>query len=177
MRSVCVFCGSRRGAQPGYQSLAQALGQALVSRGIRLVYGGAGVGLMGWLADTVLAGGGQVVGVIPRTLVDRELAHSGLTELHVVDTLHQRKALMADFADGFIALPGGVGTLDELFEIITWRVLDLHAKPIGLLDDGIYWEPLTRLLDHMVDEGFLDLHARELVRRDSDPDRLLVSMS
>ena len=176
MRSICVFCGSRPGARPAYQAQARALGQLLVARGITLVYGGAGVGLMAWLADTVLAGGGRVIGVIPRALMDRELAHPELSELHVVDTLHQRKALMAEFSDGFIALPGGVGTLEELFEIVTWRVLDIHRKPIGLLDAEGYWDPLVALLDHMVSEQFLDPPSRALVHRDTSPEALLAVM-
>lgn len=173
MRAVTVFCGSRPGARPSYLEAAEALGRALAARGVALVYGGAGVGLMARIADAALAAGGQAIGVIPRTLVDRELAHAGLTELHVVETLHQRKALMAELSSGFIAMPGGVGTLDELFEIITWRVLDLHAKPIGLLDTDGYWAPLVGLLDHMVAERFLDAPSRDVVLRAPDPASLL----
>src|SRR5947209_13562189 len=132
MRRVCVFCGSSAGNRPEYADAARRLGAALVRRGIALVYGGGHVGLMGVLADAVLHGGGDVIGVIPQALVDRELAHERLTQLHVVSTMHQRKALMADLADGFAALPGGYGTGDELFEILTWAQLGIHAKPVGL---------------------------------------------
>ena len=173
MEALTVFCGSRAGARPSYLEAAEALGRALAARGVALVYGGAGVGLMARIADAVLAGGGRAIGVIPRTLVDRELAHAGLSELHVVETLHQRKALMAELSSGFVAMPGGVGTLDELFEIITWRVLDLHAKPIGLLDTDGYWAPLRGLLDHMVAERFLDAPSRDFVVSAADPESLL----
>jgi uncharacterized protein (TIGR00730 family) len=172
-RAITVFCGSRPGARPSYLAAADALGRGLAARGVALVYGGAGVGLMARIADAALAAGGQAIGIIPRALVDRELAHTGLTEMHVVDTLHQRKALMADLASGFVAMPGGVGTLDELFEIITWRVLDLHQKPIGLLDTDAYWAPLVALLDHMVTERFLDPVSRLMVHRAPTPDALL----
>jgi len=173
VRAVCVFCGSRPGARPEYLELAAALGRQLAARSLDLVYGGASVGLMGHMADAALAAGGRVIGVIPRSLVDRELAHRALSELHVVDTLHERKALMAARADAFVALPGGVGTLDELFEIITWRVLGLHAKPIGLLDPGDYFAPLETLLDHMVTEGFLEAQHRQLVVRAASPGEIL----
>jgi hypothetical protein len=175
-RAICVFCGSRPGAHPAYQAQARALGRALAERGLPLVYGGAGVGLMALLADTVLAAGGQAIGVLPRALVDRELAHTNLTELHIVDTLHQRKALMSDLAGAFIALPGGIGTLDELFEILTWRALDLHQKPIGLLDSNHYWRPLLALLDHMVGEEFLDPPIRALVHHSDSPTALLAAL-
>jgi uncharacterized protein (TIGR00730 family) len=177
VRSVCVFCGSRPGARLEYVLLAEALGRSLAQRSLTLVYGGASVGLMGRMADAALAAGGQVVGVIPRTLVDRELAHAGLSELHVVDTLHQRKALMAERAGAFLALPGGVGTLDELFEIVTWRVLGLHQKRIGLLDFEGYYQPLVALLDHMVAVGFVDPGHRALIQLAGDPDRLLDLLS
>lgn len=173
MRSVCVFCGSRPGARPEYLELAAALGRELAARSLDLVYGGASVGLMGRMADAALAAGGRVIGVIPRALVDRELAHDRLSELHVVDTLHERKALMAARADAFAALPGGVGTLDELFEIVTWRVLGLHGKPIGLLDPGDFYAPLESLLDHMVRQGFLEPPHRRLVSRAASPGELL----
>ena len=173
MRAVCVFCGSRAGARPADRDQAVELGRELAARSLALVYGGASVGLMGAMADAALAAGGRVIGVIPRTLVDRELAHAGLSELHVVDTLHQRKALMAEHADAFVALPGGVGTLDELFEIVTWRVLGLHAKPIGILDPGDYFESLAALLDHMVGEGFLEPGHRMLIAGAARPADLL----
>jgi len=173
VRAVCVFCGSRPGARPEYLELAGEVGRALAARSIALVYGGASVGMMGTMADAALAAGGRVIGVIPRALVDREIAHAGLSELLVVETLHQRKALMAELSSGFVAMPGGVGTLDELFEIITWRVLDLHHKPIGLLDTDGYWAPLAALLDHMVTERFLDAPSRAMVLRAATPDELL----
>ena len=173
MRAVCVFCGSRPGARPEYLELAGEVGRALAARSISLVYGGASVGMMGRMADAALAAGGRVIGVIPRALVDRELAHAGLSELLVVDTLHQRKALMAERSDAFVALPGGVGTLDELFEVITWRVLGLHDKPIGLVDAGGYFDGLTAVLDRMVAEGFFEPRHRALVHHASSIDDLL----
>ncbi|HEV3083366.1 MAG TPA: TIGR00730 family Rossman fold protein, partial [Gemmataceae bacterium] len=142
MTTVCVFCGSRSGGQPLYAAAARQLGISLVARGMDLVYGGGHVGLMGILADAVLRGGGEVVGVIPQALVERELAQEGLTRLEVVDTMHQRKAAMADLADAFAALPGGYGTADELFEILTWAQLGMHAKPIGLLNISGFFDPL-----------------------------------
>lgn len=177
MRSVCVFCGSRPGARPEYLALASELGRELAARSLALVYGGASVGLMGRMADAALAAGGRVIGVIPRALVDRELAHAGLSELHVVDTLHQRKALMAERADAFVALPGGVGTLDELFEIVTWRVLGLHAKPIALLDPVGYYRPLAAVLDGMVGEGFLEPGHRQLIHRAASVAELLAALA
>lgn len=155
LQSVCVFCGSRPGARPEYLEAARALGGELARRGLTLVYGGASVGLMGALADAVLAQGGQVVGVLPQNLEKRELAHPRLAELHRVGTMHERKALMAQRADAFLALPGGFGTFDELFEIVTWAQLGLHQKPIGLLDVGGYFEPLLALVDRAVEGGFV----------------------
>lgn len=155
LQSVCVFCGSRPGTQPEYLEAARALGGELARRGLTLVYGGASVGLMGALADAVLAQGGQVVGVLPKNLEKRELAHPRLAELHHVGTMHERKALMSQRADAFLALPGGFGTFDELFEIITWAQLGLHQKPIGLLDVGGYFEPLLALVDRAVESGFV----------------------
>ena len=172
MQAVCVFCGSRPGARPEYLELAGEVGRALAARSISLVYGGASVGMMGRMADAALAAGGRVIGVIPRALVDREIAHAGLSELLVVDTLHQRKALMAERSDAFVALPGGVGTLDELFEVITWRVLGLHDKPIGLVDAGGYFDLLAVVLDRMVAEGFFEPRHRAFVLHASSPDEL-----
>jgi uncharacterized protein (TIGR00730 family) len=172
-KSVCVFCGSSSGAAASYARAALALAESAASRGVRLVYGGASVGLMGVLADAALARGGAVIGVIPRALVDRELAHRGLTELHVVDTMHERKARMAELADAFIALPGGLGTLEELFEVWTWGMLGLHAKPYGLLDVDGYYQPLIRFLDHARDEGFIRPEQREQLVLDTDAGRLL----
>jgi len=150
-----VFCGASSGRRTAYAGAAHAFGAAVASRGLGLVYGGGRVGLMGALADGALAAGGEVVGVIPQALVERELAHGGLTELHVVGSLHERKALMADLADGFVALPGGFGTLDELMEQLTWSQLGLHSKPVGLLDVEGYWRPLISLARHATEEGFV----------------------
>jgi uncharacterized protein (TIGR00730 family) len=173
MRRVCVFCGSSPGAGPDYAALARRLGQALAASGVGLVYGGAQVGLMGIVADSALAAGGSVVGVIPRALEELELAHRGLTELHVVESMHERKALMAELSDGFIALPGGMGTLEELFEVLTWAQLGMHRKPCGLLDVGGYFTRLLGFLDHMVEQGFLRPVHRAMVLVESEPDRLL----
>jgi uncharacterized protein (TIGR00730 family) len=155
MRSVCVFCGSSSGARETYVAAARQFGRTLAAGDIRLIYGGGHVGLMGALADSTLRAGGQVVGVIPRHLVDKELAHSGLTELIVVHSMHERKQRMADLADAFVALPGGIGTFEELLEIMTWAQLGLHTKPIGILDVAGYYRPLVALLENAVREGFL----------------------
>ena len=173
LRSICVFCGANRGANPRYAAAAAVTGERLASLGIQLVYGGSRGGLMGALADAALAAGGRVVGVIPRGLVDRELAHPDLSELLIVDTLHERKAKMAELADAFIALPGGLGTLEELAEVLSWAQLDLHTKPIGLLDVGGYFAALEAFLDHAVAEGFVAERHRRLLLRDDDIDRLL----
>jgi len=171
--SVCVFCGSSPGARPEYTEAARLLGQRIAGRGLRLVYGGGGVGLMGEVADAVLAAGGEVVGVIPQHLVDREVAHPGLTDLRVTGSMHERKALMADLADGFVAMPGGLGTLEELAEILTWSQLGLQSKPCGLLDVAGFFDPLLAFLDHTVEERFVTAEHRGLVLADRDPDRLL----
>jgi uncharacterized protein (TIGR00730 family) len=155
VRRICVFCGASSGRSPAYVGAARELGTVLAARGIGLVYGGGRVGLMGAAADAALAAGGEVIGVIPQELVDRELAHGGLTELRVVGSLHERKALMAELSDGFIALPGGFGTLDELLEQLTWSQLGLHDKPIGLYDVEEYWRPLIALARHATEEGFV----------------------
>jgi uncharacterized protein (TIGR00730 family) len=173
MRRLCVFCGSSAGGRPEYAAAARELGALLARHGLGLVYGGGHVGLMGVLADAVLAGGGEVIGVIPQALMDRELAHPGLTELRVVGTMHQRKALMADLADGFAALPGGYGTGDELFEILTWAQLGLHARPIGLLNTAGYFDALLAWLDHMVREQFLRPEHRRLLLAADNPAALL----
>ena len=154
--SICVYCGSRFGQRQDYRETAVTLGQEIARRGIRLVYGGGHVGLMGATADAVLAAGGEVIGVIPQHLQDWEVGHHGLTELHVVDTMHSRKQLMFELSDGFVALPGGIGTLDETFEIISWRQLRLHDKPLVILDDGGYWQPMAALLEAVVAGGFAD---------------------
>jgi len=177
MRRVAVFSGSRSGARAAYLSAATALGEELARRAVGLVYGGASVGLMGAAADAVLRAGGEVIGVIPASLRDRELAHLGLTELHVVESMHERKALMSERADGYIALPGGFGTFDELFEVLTWAQLGMHRKPIGLLDVEGYFDPLVAMVTHAVAEGFvLADHARLLVV-ERDAPRLLDAMA
>lgn len=155
MKRICVFCGSTTGQDPGYLTLARELGTALAGAGIELVYGGAGVGLMGALADACLEAGGTVIGVIPHFMQSRELAHHGLSSLRVVDTMHERKAVMAELSSGFVALPGGLGTLEELFEVVTWAQLGLHDKPVCLLDPLGYYRPLLQLLDDAVAAGFV----------------------
>jgi uncharacterized protein (TIGR00730 family) len=155
VKRLCVFCGSAPGRRTAYAAAARALATALVDRGIGLVYGGGSVGMMGILADAVLAGGGEVIGVLPRGLARKELAHYGLSELHVVGSMHERKALMAELADGFVALPGGLGTLEEILEILTWAQLGIHRKPVGLVDVEGYWAGLLGLLRHAVGEGFV----------------------
>ena len=174
---LAVYCGSRHGARPEYTQAARALGQALVRHGLGLVYGGGKVGLMGEVADAVLERGGEVIGVIPQAPSRVEVAHAGLTTMHVVDSMHTRKKLMTDLAAGFVALPGGVGTLDELFEALSWAQLRIHAKPIGILDVAGYWDGVLRLLDHGVAEGFLDRAHRDLVISDPDPDALIARLA
>jgi uncharacterized protein (TIGR00730 family) len=165
---ICVFCGASPGNEARYVDAARAVGEGLARQGIGVVYGGGRVGLMGAVADAALAAGGEVIGVIPQGLVDRELAHPGLTELRVVDTLHERKAGMADLADAFIALPGGLGTLEELAEVVSWAQLELHRKPIGLFEVGDYWTLLLAWLDMAVAEGFVaPAHRRLVTRADS----------
>jgi uncharacterized protein (TIGR00730 family) len=156
MKSLCVFCGSSPGKRPAYAALAVSTGEMIASRGLTLVYGGGRVGLMGALADAALAAGGRVVGVIPQMLIDREVGHAGLSQLHVVRTMSERKLLMGDLADAFLALPGGIGTMDELFEAWTWTQLGLHRKPCALLNLDGYYDPLIAFLDRAVDEGFLE---------------------
>jgi uncharacterized protein (TIGR00730 family) len=170
---ICVFCGAASGRTPAYAAAAQDLGELLAKRGIGLVYGGGNVGLMGELADAVLDAGGQAIGVIPQQLVDREIAHAGLTELHVVENLHQRKALMAELADAFLTLPGGIGTMEELFEVWSWGKLGLHSKPCGLLNVDGYFDSLRRLIDQMVTEGFLEPDYREMLLIEEQPSVLL----
>jgi uncharacterized protein (TIGR00730 family) len=173
LRRICVFCGSSSGTGDTYLQSAREVGRLLCERGIELVYGGGNVGLMGALADTCLAGGGRVTGVIPQLLVDKEVAHQGLTELCVVQTMHERKALMADLADAFLALPGGYGTWDELCEVLTWSQIGIQRKASALLNVNGYYDPLLAMADRAVAEGFLrDVH-RELLLSDTDPARLL----
>lgn len=173
MKSICVYCGSSLGKSEIYLSAAKSLANELVSRNIALVYGGASVGIMGQLADTVLAQGGEVIGVIPRSLFDKEIAHSGLTELQVVDSMHERKAMMEQLSDGFIALPGGMGTLEELFEILTWAQLGFHTKPCGVLNVAGYYDGLLQFLDHTVDQAYVRPAHRELLLTEHDPASLL----
>jgi uncharacterized protein (TIGR00730 family) len=173
VRRLCVFSGSSPGGHPDYAAATAGLGRALAEAGIGVVYGGASVGLMGVVADAALAAGGEVVGVIPRALVDREIAHPGLSELHVVGSMHERKALMADLSDGFVALPGGTGTLDELFEVFTWGQLGLHAKPLGLLDVRGYYAQLVAFLDHAVQERFVAAEHRDMLVMEDDAAALL----
>ena len=173
MKSICVFCGSSLGARPVYQQAATALGQTLVRRDLRLIYGGGNVGLMGVVADAVLAAGGAAIGVLPKFLAAKEVAHAGLTQLHLVDSMHDRKALMAELADGFIALPGGFGTLEEFCEILTWAQLGLHTKPQGLLNVAGYYDSLLHLFDQAVAEKFLRPDLRNLVIEANDADVLL----
>ncbi len=173
MKRVCVFCGSSPGASPRYLEAAKAMGRTLAERGLALVYGGGSVGLMGAVADASLAAGGEVVGVIPRALQLREVAHAKLTTLHVVGSMHERKAKMAELADGFIALPGGMGTLEEFAETLTWAQLGLHARPCGLLDVAGYYEPLIAFFDRAVAEGFVRPEHRRLMVVGESPAALL----
>lgn len=170
---LCVFCGSQRGSRPVYEEYARRVGSALARDGLGLVYGGGRVGLMGTVADAALAAGGHVVGVIPEPLSSKEIAHDGLTELIVVPGMHERKALMALRSRGFLAMPGGVGTFEEFFEILTWAVLGLHRKPIGLLNVAGYYDPLIALIDHAVAEGFVRPEHRDLVLVSDDPEGLI----
>jgi uncharacterized protein (TIGR00730 family) len=173
MQRVCIFCGSSHGARPIYREAAERTGRALARRGLGLIYGGGCVGLMGVLADAALAEGGEVIGVIPEAMVAKELAHHGLTQLRVVRSMHERKALMADLADAFVALPGGLGTLEEFCEMLTWAQLGLHGKPCGLLDVEDYYAALLRLLDHAQAEAFLRPQHRAMILVAQEPDLLL----
>ncbi len=176
MNSVCVFCGSSEGSRPSYAETAREMGAQIARSGLTLVYGGGKVGLMGAVADAALEEGGEVVGVIPEALVAKEIAHPSLTKLHVVGSMHERKMLMNDLSDGFVALPGGFGTLEEYFEVLSWAQLGIHAKPCALLDVDGFWEPLASLFDHAVDEGFVHPDHHSLVLTESDPARLLDAM-
>ena len=173
IRNVCVYCGSSPGEKPTYAAAARAFGAVLAERRLGLIYGGGSVGLMGILADAVLAGGGKVTGVIPRALVARELAHGRLTDLRVTESMHQRKALMAELADAFVALPGGIGTFEELFEIWTWAQLGLHRKPCGVLNADGYYQGLVAFLDHATASGFITPQNRAMLLVGADPDDLL----
>lgn len=173
LRRVAVYCGSGDGARPEYVATARALGTLLAHRGISVVYGGGRTGLMGALADAAMAAGGEVIGVMPHGLVEREVAHHGITALQVVDSMHERKAMIADMADAFVAMPGGIGTLEEFFETWTWATLGVHRKPVGLLDSAGFWSPLVALLDHLDGEGFLRGTPRDWLVRHDDPAMLL----
>lgn len=173
LQRVCVYCASNDGARPEYVAAARALGRAIATRGMCVVYGGGRVGLMGALADAALAAGGEVVGVMPHALVQREVAHHGLTALHVVDSMHERKAMLADMSDAFIAMPGGLGTLEEFFETWTWAQLGVHQKPVGLLDVEGYWQPLIRMLEHATTEGFVRGTPQEWLVMEREADDML----
>jgi len=177
LRRLCVYCGSSGAVEARYRETASELGARLGAAGIELVYGGGRVGLMGLLADAALAAGGRVTGIIPRRLVDAETAHRGVTELFVVDSMHDRKRLMAEKADAFAVLPGGIGTLDELFETLSWKQLGLHDKPLLLVDIGGYWAPLRALLDHIVVTGFARPHTRQLLRVVPSVPELMAALS
>jgi uncharacterized protein (TIGR00730 family) len=173
LTSVCVFCGSSPGADPAYAAAAQAMGEAIANRGLTLVYGGAKVGLMGTVADAALTAGGQVIGVLPKGLAAKELAHTGLTRLEVVASMHERKARMAELSDGFVALPGGIGTLEEIFEIWTWGQLGFHAKPAGFLDVAGFYAPLKALVTHMTDQAFMKPMHRDMALFADTPEAIL----
>ena len=177
LASLCVFCGSSPGVDARYAEAARDFGARLARRGVALVYGGARRGLMGAVADAALGDGGRVTGVIPRGLWEREVGHTGLSELLVVDSMHERKALMAERADAFVALPGGAGTLEELFEAWTWAILGIHAKPVALLDVGGFFAPLLAMLDHMSEAGFVRAAHRQMLLVDDDPERLLARLA
>ena len=176
IKRICVFCGSNHGARSAYTDAAQQLGKALVSQGMGLVYGGGSIGMMTVVADAVLKEKGEVIGVIPHALSSKEFAHNGLTELHLVSSMHERKAMMAELSDAFIAMPGGFGTLDEFFEIITWAQLGLHTKPIGLLNVGGYFDWLLKFVDYMLQERFISAEHRQLIITSQDPEELLSAL-
>jgi uncharacterized protein (TIGR00730 family) len=176
MKRICVFCGSSGGSRPEYSACAEDLGAELAHRNIGLVYGGGNVGLMGAIADSVLKAGGEAIGVIPEHLMAREIGHNHLTKLHIVRSMHERKALMADLSDAFIALPGGFGTLEEFFEVLTWSQLGLHAKPCGVVNVLDYYTPLLGMLDHAVEERFLKAQNRALVLARKTPTELLQAL-
>ncbi|MFP3270090.1 MAG: TIGR00730 family Rossman fold protein [Paraburkholderia sp.] len=176
MKSVCVYCGSADGAKPLSAEAARGFGRALVDAGLALVYGGGKVGLMGVIADQVMAAGGRAIGVIPELLVNKEVGHNGLTELHVVPDMHQRKKMMADLSDAFVAMPGGAGTLEELFEVYTWAQLGYHQKPVALLNIDGYYDPLIAMLEHTVQEGFMRRTYFDILQVDADPAALIAKL-
>ena len=177
LSSICVFCGSNGGAQAAYLEAAEAVGRGLAQRGVRVVYGGGKVGMMGAVADAARAAGGEVIGVIPQAIFDLEIGHTGIDDLRVVGSMHERKALMAELSDAFIALPGGIGTLEEVFEVYTWAQLGIHTKPLGLLDVAGYFQPLVAFLDHAVRERFLRPEMRTLLAVSDDLDELLAALA
>jgi uncharacterized protein (TIGR00730 family) len=174
--AICIFCGSNPGRDPVYEAAARAMGELLARRRIRLVYGGGGLGMMGAVARAAMSAGGEVIGVIPHALRAKELAYHELTELRVVDTMHERKQMMSDLADGFIALPGGFGTLEEFSEVVTWAQLGLHNKPCGLLNANGYYDHLLRMFDHATAEQFVSVRHRSMIQADADPEALLEAM-
>jgi len=173
LKSICVFCGSKSGNDPQYQQSAIELGRLMAQRKMTLVYGGGSVGLMGVIADAVLESGGQVIGVIPRNLATRELIHPGVTEMHIVEDMHTRKAKMSEYADAFIAMPGGFGTLEELFEVVSWVQLGIYAKPMGLLNTAGFYDPLLNMVEHCIETEFIKPKYRDLIIADETPATLL----
>ena len=176
LKSICVYCGSQDGIDPAHAEAARAMGDALADRGIRLVFGGGQIGMMGQIADQVLKRGGEAVGVIPKSLMKTEIAHDGLTEMHVTEGMHERKAMMAELSDAFITMPGGLGTLEELFETWTWAQLGIHKKPFGLLNVNGYYDGLLSFLDHAVTDGYVRSGHRDMLVVDSSPAELLAKM-
>lgn len=177
LRAVCVFCGSNAGRDPVYETAAREMGELFAHRGIRLVYGGGGIGLMGAIAKATMAAGGEVIGVIPHALRAKELAYHQLTEMHVVDTMHERKQMMADLSDGFLAMPGGFGTFEEFCETVTWAQLGLHNKPCGMFNVNGYYDRMLAMFDHAVREQFVNPRHRAMIIADSDPGQLLDAMA
>lgn len=177
MKTICIFTGSSPGHNPQHEAAARSLGGTIAARGMGIVYGGASIGLMGAVADACLDAGGSVIGVMPKALADLEIAHNGLTEQHIVATMHERKALMADMSDGFLALPGGLGTLDELFEIWTWAQLGEHQKPVAILNVNGFFDPLLAYLDHVVEEGFIKPAHRDMLIVHETADEVLDAMT
>ena len=176
MNRICVFCGSKMGINPRFLETAIQLGRVLAERRLDLVYGGASIGLMGAVADSVMAGGGKVVGVIPEAMASKEVAHNGLTEMHVVSSMHERKSMMARLADAFVALPGGFGSFEELLEMITWAQLGIHQKPVGILNVSGYYDPLIQLFERAIEEDFIRPSNRQLFLVDQEPDRLIQTL-
>jgi uncharacterized protein (TIGR00730 family) len=176
IQSICVYCGSNAGAHPSYAEAAKAVGRALAESGLRLVYGGGQVGLMGILADAAIDAGGEVTGVIPAFLDHKEIAHPRVSDMHIVETMHERKMMMAEKADGFIAMPGGLGTLEELFEMWTWSQLGRHQKPLGLLNVNGYWDQMLGFLDHMQAEGFVEARHRKMLSCETSPEAVIEAL-